>query len=174
MEIFAVEGPWPGRLAVCSRPRSGWFLDDDIRALRTAGFDILVSALVADETAKLDLLGVPEVCLAHGIEFVQFPVGNLMVPPIDAALPVLEGWRQSLVDGRGLAVHCWGSVGRSPTLAAALLALGGISPEESWRRIEEARGRDVPDTLEQRRWVAEIALRAGVRSSKGIKATCDG
>jgi protein-tyrosine phosphatase len=97
-----------------------------------------------------------------------------MVPPIDAALPVLEGWRQSLVDGRGLAVHCWGSVGRSPTLAAALLALGGISPEESWRRIEEARGRDVPDTLEQRRWVAEIALRAGVRSSKGIKATCDG
>lgn len=151
-----MEGPWPGRLALCSRPRSGWFLEDDIQSLRPAGYDILVSALTPEEMTKLGLEAVPAVCATHGVEFVHFPVGNLMVPAFDIALPVLAAWHEALRQGRGLAVHCWGTVGRSPTLAAALLALGAVEPDEAWRRVEAARGREVPDTLEQRQWVSAV------------------
>lgn len=157
MQFFPVESPWPGRLAVCSRPRSGSWLEDDIRATRQAGFDLLVSALTPEEVEKLELQSVPALCADHGVEFVHFPVGNLMVPELGAALPQLETWRSHLSRGRGVAIHCWGSAGRSPTLVAALLVLGGVDSDEAWRRVEAARGREVPDTNEQRRWVSEVA-----------------
>lgn len=156
MELFPVQGPWPGRLAVCSRPRSGNWLEDDIRALQRAGHDLLVSALTPEETVKLELQGVPEVCEAFGMRFVSFPVGNMMVPAIEAARPHLEAWRAHLALGGGVALHCFASVGRSPMLAAALLVLAGVPAAEAWARIEAARGREVPDTTEQRLWAEQV------------------
>jgi protein-tyrosine phosphatase len=152
-----VEGPWRGRLVVCSRPRAGSWLEDDIVALRDANLDILVSALVPEEIAKLGIEGVPDLCRVHGIEFVHFPVGNLQVPVHGTARAALERWHEALSVGRGLAVHCFASVGRSPTLAAALLVMAGVDPGEAWRRIEAVRGRQVPDTNEQRDWVLQFA-----------------
>jgi protein-tyrosine phosphatase len=157
VELFPVEGPWPGRLAICSRPRAGSWLEDDIAALRDANLDILVSALVREEIAKLGIEAIPELCELHGIEYVHFPVGNLQVPADAAARAALERWHAALWAGKGLAVHCFASVGRSPTLAAALLVMGGVAPGEAWRRIEAVRGRQVPDTNEQRDWVLQFA-----------------
>jgi protein-tyrosine phosphatase len=156
MELYPVEGPWLGRLAVCSRPRSGNWLEDDIRALRQAGHNLLVSALTREEIVKLELTEVPEICKAFGMRFVNYPVGNMLVPAMEHARPHLESWHAHLVSGGGLAVHCWASVGRSPTLAAALLVLGGVPAEEAWARIEAARGREVPDTTEQRLWAGRV------------------
>jgi protein-tyrosine phosphatase len=156
MELFPVEGPWPGRLAVCSRPRSGNWLEDDIRSLKRAGHDLLISALTPEETAKLELERMPEVCLSFGVRFVNFPVGNMMVPSIKAARPHLEAWHAHLELGGGVAVHCFASVGRSPTLAAALLVLAGVPAADAWARLEAARGREVPDTTEQRMWVNRL------------------
>ncbi len=160
MEIWPIEGPWAGRLAVCSRPRAGWFLDDDLRHLRDQGYSLIVSALTAEEVVRAELQRVPEACAELGFEFGHFPVGNLQVAPRERAHPQLIAWHGRLAAGDGIAIHCWASVGRGPTLAAALLMLGGLDAETSWARIEEARGRQVPDTLEQRAW-AETFLLAG-------------
>lgn len=161
MEIWELSGPWPGKLAVCSRPRSGWFLEDDLRELRTAGFGILVSALTPEEVIAGQLQRVPELSVAAGLEFHHFPVGNLQVAPIERARPRVEEWHGRLLAGEGIAVHCWGTVGRGPSLAAALLIRGGIDPAETWQRIARARGREVPDTLEQQRWAAFFARELG-------------
>jgi protein-tyrosine phosphatase len=158
MELFPVEGPWSGRLAVCLRPRSGWFLDDDVLALKTNGYDSLVTAITQDEIHKLDLLGLPDACRRHGVAFHHFPIGNLQVPPAEVALPILRAWTDHLSRGGGIALHCWASVGRSPTLTAALLVLGGVPAEEAWERIARSRGCAVPDTREQREWVARLAV----------------
>ena len=152
MEIWPVEGPWSGALAVCSRPRAGWFLEDDLRALSAAGYSVVISALTPEEIVKAELERVPEICTAAGLEFAHFPVGNLQVALRDIAHPQLVAWHDRLLAGEGLAVHCWASVGRGPTLAAALLVLGGLEPDVAWARLEAARGRQVPDTLEQRAW----------------------
>ena len=156
MDLFPVDGPWPGRLAVCSRPRSGTWLEDDIRALSASGHDLLVSALTPEETRNLELDGVPAICAHYGVEFLNFPVGNLQVPRPEHLLPHLESWHARLSSGRGMAVHCWASVGRSPTLVAATLVFAGVPAAEAWSRIQEARGVDVPDTLEQRAWVEQF------------------
>jgi hypothetical protein len=41
-------------------------------------------------------------------------------------------------------------------LAAAVLVEEGLDPDDAWRRIAEARGRPVPDTEEQRAFVASL------------------
>ena len=159
MEIWRVEGPWAGQLAVCSRPRSGWFLEDDVEALHREGFHLLVSALTPEEVVRCELEGVADVCSSAGIEFAHFPVGNLQVAPADHAHPHLAAWEQRLARGESVAVHCFASVGRGPTLAAALLVLGGVEPDAAWKSIAEVRGREVPDTNEQRAWAAGFAGR---------------
>lgn len=158
LDIFPVEGPWDGKLAVCMRPRPGNFLDDDIRDLKSNGFGTLVSAITGRELEQLHLTSVPEICARHEVDWVHFPIGNLQVPAFEVAMPALRGWVNRLESGGGIAVHCFGSVGRSPMLAASMLALRGIDPVEAWNRVETSRGREVPDTLEQRRWVDRLVV----------------
>lgn len=164
MELYSVEGPWPGRLSLCARPRSGPWLEGDVRALRSAGVGVLVSALTAEEVAKLGLEPVGEACAAEGVTHVSFPVGNLLTPPLEVALPALRLWDAELAGGRAVAMHCWATVGRSPTLAAGLLVVGGVSPGSAWERVEAARGCPVPDTREQREWVFALERRLRGRS----------
>ena len=42
-------------------------------------------------------------------------------------------------------------------LAAALLAVSGLDLDTAWNRVSAARGCAVPDTAEQRAWVAQLA-----------------
>jgi hypothetical protein len=37
------------------------------------------------------------------------------------------------------------------------MVLGGVEIREAWRRIEQSRGRDVPDTHQQRNWALNFA-----------------
>jgi protein-tyrosine phosphatase len=173
VDLFPITGPWPGRLAVCSRPRSGGWLEDDIRILRREGFGTLISAVTTEELANLFLQEVPDICLRHEIAWVHFPIGNLQVPSVDSALPALQSWARLLDAGHGVAVHCWGSVGRSPTLAASLLVLRGLDAAEAWDRVQLARGREVPDTLEQRRWVEHFAMLTGPPPGAGSPQSPD-
>ena len=158
LDLFPIHGPWPGKFAISMPPRSDGWLEHDLRQLKTAGFDALVSAITGEELAKLNLTRLPQACRAHAIEHIHLPIGNLQVPSLGRALPLLHRWCAELEAGRGIAIHCFGSVGRSPTLAASLLVLSGVPVETAWQRIEQARGREVPDTLEQRRWVEQLHI----------------
>lgn len=163
LDIYPVDGPWPGRLALCARPRAGGWLEDDIRTLKRSGYDLLVSALTPNEIARLGLQDLPYACHMNGVRSFQFPIGNLMVPERERAIPALQSWLQTLEQGEGVALHCWATVGRSPTLAAALLVLSGVEPETAWARLASARGREVPDTHEQRAWVSNLLDEHSVR-----------
>ena len=162
MEIWQIPGPWPGRLAVCARPRASWFLEDDVSALLDAGYTTLVSALTAEEVIRAELERVPAIARAAGLRFDHFPVGNLQVPDAASTALAVQRWRIELREGRGVAIHCWASVGRGPTLAAATLIAEGVAPEQAWREITAIRGREVPDTNEQRDWVRQFAPAASL------------
>jgi protein-tyrosine phosphatase len=62
-----------------------------------------------------------------------------------------------LAEGKKVAVHCRQGVGRSALLAACLLVGSGLDAEEAFERIRVSRGCAVPDTAEQRAWVAKFA-----------------
>jgi len=67
-----------------------------------------------------------------------------------ALLALAAGLRAQLNQGASIAIHCRHGIGRSSTLAAAVLVLDGLTPAQIWERITVARGLPVPDTGAQR------------------------
>jgi protein-tyrosine phosphatase len=151
-EICWIEAPPPGGLAVMPRPRGGDWLEDEVREFRKERVDVVASLLEPEEAARFDLAHEGGVCEAAGIEFLSLPIPDHDVPGADAPRFV-EGLVRRYRQGRRIAVHCFGGLGRAPTIAAAVLVDLGLPVEETLRRISEARGFPVPEMPEQRAWI---------------------
>jgi protein-tyrosine phosphatase len=157
-ELYWIEGPWPGRLAIMPRPRGGDWLEDEVRSWRRAGVDVVVSALTQEEIAELDLAAQVELSRANGIEYIGFAIADRGIP--DSATATAELVRRlenRLTSGKSVGIHCRQGVGRSALLAACLLAAAGVDSRAAFERVRAARGCPVPDTPEQREWVARFA-----------------
>lgn len=154
VDLYWVEGAYPGRVGVAGRPGGGTWLPDYMAGFRSGGVDILVTALATEELRELSLEGLSEAAADAGVSHYHFPIPNMGVPPLDVALPFLTELASAVEQGANVAAHCFGGIGRSPLIAASVLALRGVEPEDAWRMIERARGRQTPDTTVQRAWVA--------------------
>jgi protein-tyrosine phosphatase len=156
-ELYWIEGPWPGRLAIMPRPRGGDWLEEEAASWRRMGIDVVASTLTKEETRELDLTREEEVCKAAKIAFVAFPFPDRSTPPSqEATLGLVSRLEQELASGKNVAIHCRQGIGRSALLAACVLAMGGVELELAWERIAAARGCSIPDTDEQWEWVARF------------------
>jgi protein-tyrosine phosphatase len=154
MNPFWVETDNHLRLAIVPRPRGGDWLEDDIRQIKQAGVDVLISMLTTDEAAELGLLAEEDLSHAAGIIFRSFSIPDRETPSSLAnSSRFVEDLRTEARVGRSIAVHCRASIGRSSLLLAALLTAEGYRPDDAFRRLSKARGLKVPDTIEQVRWV---------------------
>jgi protein-tyrosine phosphatase len=157
-ELYWIQGPWPGQLAIMPRPRGGDWLEDEISSWRRLGIDAIVSALTREENTELDLIQEKEECQKAGIEFLAFPISDRGVPfSAKVTLELVRRLEQELVRGKQIAIHCRQGVGRAALLAACILAVSGVDPASAWERIGISRGCAVPDTNEQREWVVRFA-----------------
>lgn len=157
-ELYWIEGPWPGKLAILPRPRGGDWLEDEVQGWRAAGVDVVVSLLTSDEVAELDLEEESRLCEMYGIEFRSFPIVDRSVPTSrKATLDFVKKLAKLLAEGKSIAIHCRQGIGRSALIAACLLVFSGIVPEAAFLSISEGRGCSVPETSEQRQWLMEFA-----------------
>ncbi|MEV6716493.1 hypothetical protein AB0M48_31150 [Lentzea sp. NPDC051208] len=88
------------------------------------------------------------------MRYVCLPIPDRSVPDVGAAVGVVAPLHSLYVGGAHVVFHCWAGVGRSSLLAGLLLGMDGVSPGEAWEWISAARGRVVPDTVEQGEWLA--------------------
>lgn len=153
-DIFWIDGDPPPGLAVVLRPRGSDWLGDELRRIKSAGINLLVSLLEADEAMELGLSQEGETASGIGLTYCSFPIPDRHVPPN------LAGFRDftarlatRLRAGTRIGVHCRGSIGRSSITAACTLIHLGWKAETALAAIESARGCAIPDTLEQREWI---------------------
>jgi protein-tyrosine phosphatase len=148
------------RLAITPRPRGYDWLADDIRLLRRAGVDVLVSALTRTEAQDMGLREESQCCQNNGLEFLSFPIEDRSVP---ASFSEFDGLVNSVTEhlrnGRAVGVHCRAGIGRSAMIVASALIRDGLSVDSAFRAIQEARGCPVPNTPEQRQWVETYSSR---------------
>lgn len=153
-----VDGPWPGKLALAARPRGGEWLDDEVESWRREGIDTVISFLTSEEEADLDLKAEATIAEARGMKFWSFPILDRQVPDSKRSLTqTLRRLDTELEMGRNVVLHCRQGVGRSGLVAACLLVMNGIEPEEAVQRLSSARGLPVPETEEQRLWIDQYA-----------------
>jgi len=157
-ELFWINGPWPGRLAIAARPRGGDWLQDEVKAWHRLGVDIIVSLLTPDEVTDLDLEKEKQQAEADGIEFLPHPIEDRRAPAPEADATRLLGTLDAeLSHGKKIVVHCRQGIGRSGLIAASLLVGRGISPSQAIHRVSMARHAPVPETDEQRIWIDSFA-----------------
>jgi protein-tyrosine phosphatase len=154
--LFTVDLPGPGQLSTMARPRGADWLEDEMKALRAVGVDVLVCALTQPELDELGLAAEPRAAIAAGLHFVFVPIPDRAVPDPATVLPSLRDLTRRLREGAHVVTHCRFGIGRASLLAAALIVLGGVEPDTAWSRLEQARGLPVPDTDEQREWVVNL------------------
>jgi protein-tyrosine phosphatase len=158
MSPFWIETGNQLRLAIVQRPRGGDWLVDEVDLMKRAGVDVLVSMLEVEEADELGLSAEANACAGAGIVFYSFPVSDRGTPPSAVSFSrFVEGLRREAHAGRSIAVHCRASIGRSSVLLASLLCQEGFTPKEAFRRLSLARGLQVPDTVDQVRWVERFA-----------------
>ncbi|MGP8243577.1 MAG: dual specificity protein phosphatase family protein [Bryobacteraceae bacterium] len=164
-EIYRVDGPWPGRLALAARPRGGDWLVDEIASWRRDGIEAVLSLLTPEEERDLDLETERREAEAQGIEFLSFPIPDREVPSSEAEMTLaLEKLDGALSSGKNVVVHCRQGIGRTGLVAACLLVSRGLSPEAAVSRLSAARGVAVPETSEQRDWIDRYAaISAGAK-----------
>ena len=157
-ELFWINGPWTGRLAIMPRPRGGDWLEEEIRSWRQTGIDVVVSLLIAAERTEFDLGDEAAVCQANSIEFVSFPIADRAAPTSMAAFAELVAkLGEELAVGKNVAVHCRQGIGRAALVAICLLVSAGFDRTVAIGQVSLARGCVVPETPDQKRWIADFA-----------------
>ena len=156
-QLFAIERAGPGQLATMARPRGGEWLGEDMAGLAGAGVTVLVSLLTDTEMTSLGLTAEDAAARRAGLEFLRLPTPDFHVPDRAVTLALARDLLARLAGGASVVVHCYGGVGRSSTLAAVVLVLEGVAPPAAWDRITVARGRPVPETVDQRAFVNGLA-----------------
>jgi protein-tyrosine phosphatase len=154
--LYTVALDGPGQLSTMAKPRGGDWLADEMTGLREAGVDVLVSALTADEQIEAELRDEPLEAAFAGLRFVSLPITDMGLPERSEVLPTLRELATGLGDGQHVVTHCWAGIGRSSLLAATMMVLTGIAPDDAWRRISEVRGRPVPETADQHEWIFNV------------------
>jgi protein-tyrosine phosphatase len=157
-DLYFVEGPWPGRLAVAPRPRGGDWLVDEMRAWQQAGIGVVLSLLTPPECSEFELDEEADACRSVGLQLLSFPIEDRTVPASrDETARVVTEIVGYLRRGIGCAIHCRQGIGRAALIAACLLVWSGVDAETAINRVTLARGRPVPETAEQRAWLAAFA-----------------
>ena len=155
-----------GRLAIMPRPRAGDWLEDEVKNWRRSGLDVVVSLLEDGEVAELGLGAEPQACRAAGLDFRRFPMPDRGLPPeVRQFSDLISALVADLSAGRSVGIHCRIGVGRAALVAACVLSRMGLTPDRAWSAVEQARGRPVPDTPEQRAWVVVWMARAASEQS---------
>ncbi|MCX7015332.1 MAG: tyrosine protein phosphatase [Candidatus Sumerlaeota bacterium] len=156
--VHWIDGLPNGRLGIAARPRGGDWLEDDVRAWRAAGVDMVVSLLTPTEVSEFGLEAEEAYCRRMGMDFLGLAIPDRGIPPAAHEFAQEAATlRDALDTGKSVAAHCRQGIGRSSLLVATVLVLAGEEPERAFERIETARGCPVPDTLEQRSWLRRFA-----------------
>ena len=157
-DVYWLEGPWPGRLAILARPRGEDWLGDEVEGWKEAGVDIVVSLLTKNEESELGLCDERELVQRSGLTFINFPIPDYSVPPSkQATRKLVTELKERLSHGSRVGIHCRQGIGRSSLVAACVLITTGESSVRAFEQIGAVRRVTVPDTAEQKDWVTSFA-----------------
>ena len=148
-------------LGIMARPRGGDWLNDEIAGLERQEVNCLVSLLDYAEAYELNLLGEESLCLASGINFIQFPIADVSIPRDEKAfIQLVNDLLHRIHREERVVIHCRMGIGRSSMLAAAIMIIMGCDSSTVFDLITRCRGLPVPDTQLQEAWVLALELTA--------------
>ena len=99
-DVYWIDGPWPGRLAILARPRGSDWLEDEVAGWKDAGLDVVVSLLTQGEDSELGLIDERKLAQRNGLTFISFPIADYSVPTSKNDLRRLVAKLEGIADSR--------------------------------------------------------------------------
>lgn len=135
----AISGPWRRSLEL------------DLAELRHEHqVDDLVCLVEDHELHSLNIAALPQRAEAHGISFHRLPVRDGDVPSPEAMRHLQRRVAQWRAEGRRVAFHCKGGLGRAGTAASCALVAQGVEPREAISRVRQKRHGAVENRAQER------------------------
>ncbi|MGO8756579.1 MAG: hypothetical protein ACLQG3_00500 [Terracidiphilus sp.] len=158
--VFWIEGKVPVGLAIVLRPQGDDLLKDELLRMNRSGVDTLVSMLDPTEAIFFGLGDEGPLAEQAGMCFLSYPILDVHVPANTGSFRAfVSGLADRIRAGERIGIHCRGSIGRSTVAAACTLIHLGWKAKDALAAIQSARGCEVPDTNEQRRWILKYQAR---------------
>ncbi len=85
----------------------------------------------------------------------RFPVRDFAVPEPSTLTRVLDTIDDEIAAGGVPYVHCWAGCGRTGVVVGCWLVRHGAEPKDALARVSKERGRECPQTVEQRRAILD-------------------
>lgn len=151
--LFLIDGPWRGKLAIAPAPAPGRGLESALRGWQRLGVTGVLSML---DNERRGWEKERQICERVGLEFYSIPVEDHSIPSAEELPEIasrLADVEMELQRGAVIVAHCYAGIGRSGMATVALLMLGGVPLEEAVKRVSDARGRSCPETEEQHEWL---------------------
>ncbi|EPR21287.1 hypothetical protein L905_07340 [Agrobacterium sp. TS43] len=150
--ISRIEVPGAGTIGMMPCPGRSASILAEVSKLEELGVDVVVSLMQDQEFP--DLSGFSEVLRSSEIEWIRLPIVPNSIP--DAA----SDWNlvrsvliNRITNGKFVAIHCWGGLGRTGMIAADLLTAFSHEPSDAITLVRQVR----PGTIEseaQERWIS--------------------
>jgi protein-tyrosine phosphatase len=82
-------------------------LADEVEGWETAGLDVVVSLLTAQENSDLGLLDEEAITQRKGLSFISFPIADYSVPSSqESTRNLVVTLDELLLSGRKIGIHC--------------------------------------------------------------------
>ncbi len=142
---------------VMPRPQ-GEKIYTEIAEMKTLNIDTVLCLLQDFELPKANLEKAAKVYQEKGIDYLRLPIRDERCPPdFLAAKAMIETLYDKILSGKTIAIHCYGGIGRSGTIAVGVLLHWGYEVLEAVNLVSESRGMEVAKAQEQRQWLYEYA-----------------
>ena len=128
----------------------GWDdeLEESLIELKAHGITAIVS---------LDEFGLDEAIVTrYEFAYLHLAIDDFTAPTIDQADQFVEFVREQVVEGVGVAAHCYAGIGRTGTMMAVYLVAEGRTAEQALEENHAASGRSV-ETADQRKLIFDYA-----------------
>ncbi len=112
----------------------------DVKDLKLAGMDILVSLLEDHEYRNLNITELAQEVEDSGMGFIGYQIRDMDVPTnVITFCQMIEKLRFDLISGKNVVVNCRGGLGRTGLLVACLLAANGYQYDDCVEITRKAR-----------------------------------
>lgn len=146
-------------IGIMPRPLGASHLAAELLSLKALKIEGVCSLLEEREIKHIGLENEASLCKHLGIDFWHFPILDAQPPKnIAETHHLILDLVKHTKSGKKLILHCYGGIGRSGTIALAVLLHLGHDLEEMMKKATLIRGNHVPQTLSQENWLREYKL----------------
>lgn len=157
MQFFPIKTNTNHTFYVMPRPQ-GEKIYTEIAEMQGVSIDTVLCLLEDFELPKANLEKAAEAYQEKGIEYLRLPIRDERYPPdFLAAKAMIETLCDKILSGKTVAIHCYGGIGRSGTIAVGILLHFGYEVLEAVNLVSESRGMEIAKAQEQRQWLYEYA-----------------